>query len=68
MLKIHCQGCGCSEPADEKGRAPTIRETRFEVRGFDGSTDAADLCPRCRTRLRSDFYGIPPEPIDPRDA
>lgn len=66
MIKVHCQGCGRSERIDQlrNGDRPTIRTCNFETEGFDGGKWTADLCQRCVDRLKANFFGIEPGPVD----
>ena len=64
MKAIHCQACNRFEeiPPDAES-SPTIPRVRVEVHGFDvgRSNLEADICLRCLTRLRREFFGISPD-------
>jgi len=62
MKKLVCVGCGLTEDLDNP--APTIHPVQLVDLAPVWSTPAGpdktveeDLCPKCRSRLRRDFFG-----------
>lgn len=64
MKRIHCDGCGCTEPqGSSKNKIRTVKLAVVQDPRWPVGSDnyEADLCPNCQGMMLHQYFNIPAE-------